>query len=64
MESFWKGTFVSLDTSLAFDPEIDDIAKWNDEPGGTVVDRYTEDGTEYVLVEFKNSPGHRYVYRA
>lgn len=38
--------------------------KWDNSPGGTVVDRFTEDGVEYVIVEFKNSPGTGYIYRA
>jgi hypothetical protein len=38
--------------------------KWNDQPGGTVVERYTDPQTEveYVLVEFDKSPGRYYVY--
>ena len=40
------------------------LKKWDNNPGGTVVDRYTEDGVEYVVVEFKNSPDEKYLYRA
>ena len=35
---------------------------WDDEPGGTVVKRFTQDGEKYVYVEFKNSPGKWYLY--
>ena len=37
---------------------------WDDQPGGTIKKRYTEDGIEYVEVEFENSPGKRYLYLA
>ena len=39
-------------------------AKWDNKPGGNVVERYTDPLTqvEYVLVEFDNSPGRYYVY--
>ncbi len=39
-----------------------DLATWDNKPGGTVVDGFTEDGIEYVWVEFENSPGERYLY--
>jgi hypothetical protein len=35
---------------------------WADEPGGTVVRTYTEDGITYVDVEFSHSPGKIYTY--
>lgn len=41
-------------------------AKWDNQPGGTVVEKYTDPltGITYVLVEFENSPGEYYVYYA
>ena len=39
-----------------------DLGVWNSEPGGTVVDSFTENGIAYVWVEFKASPGERYLY--
>jgi hypothetical protein len=50
---FWQGKLFGQDYQV-----------WNDEPGGTVVDRYEFDGQQYVVVEFKNSPGVKYVYLA
>lgn len=47
----WKNTFAFLET-------------WNGQPGGTVVERYEQDGVEYVLVEFEKSPGKYYLYLA
>lgn len=39
---------------------------WDNQPGGTIVERYTDPLTEveYVYVEFDNSPGVYYVYYA
>lgn len=42
----------------------DDLEVWDNEPGGTVVRRFQEDGVKYVEVEFKNSPGETYIYLA
>ena len=51
---FWGNVFVQ--------PKY---VQWDNQPGGTVVERYTaEDGTKYVLVEFEKSPGQYYVYLA
>jgi hypothetical protein len=50
---FWQGKLFGQE-----------YAVWDNQPGGTVVDRYTDDGVRYVVVEFENSPGRRYVYRA
>jgi hypothetical protein len=36
---------------------------WDDRPGGTVVDRYTDNGVKYVVVEFKRD-GSRYTFLA
>ena len=47
----WSGFFLDMKT-------------WDDQPGGEVVDKRTVDGVDYVLVEFKNSPGKTYLYRA
>jgi hypothetical protein len=41
-----------------------DYKVWDNEPGGTVVKRWTEDGVKYVGVEFENSPGIIYTYLA
>jgi hypothetical protein len=38
--------------------------KWDNEPGGTVVEEFEQDGTKYVLVEFKRTPGRYFVYKA
>jgi hypothetical protein len=35
----------------------------DDRPGGTVVDRYTDNGVKYVVVEFKRD-GSRYTFLA
>lgn len=53
--------FISVDR-LFLDPN--DYEVWDNEPGGTVVNRFTEDGVQYVEVEFKNSPGQTYLYLA
>lgn len=39
---------------------------WDNQPGGRIVERYTDPLTEveYVLVEFEKSPGKYYVYYA
>ena len=35
---------------------------WDNQPGGTIIRQYTEDGIKYVVVEFENSPGVEYIY--
>lgn len=50
---FWQGRLFGAEYQV-----------WENEPGGTVIDRYTFDGVDYVVVEFKHSPGRRYVYLA
>ncbi len=50
---FWQGQFFGVP-----------YAVWDNQPGGTIVDRQTYEGVEYLVVEFKNSPGKRYIYRA
>ena len=39
---------------------------WDNQPGGTVIERYTDPNTgmEYVLVEFEKTPGRYFVYYA
>ena len=37
---------------------------WDNQPGGHIVERWQEDGVEYVGVEFEGSPGQIYTYRA
>jgi hypothetical protein len=52
----WNGLFFDTGQSYRY---------WDDQPGGTIRERYTDDeGQEYVLVEFDNSPGLLYVYYA
>lgn len=41
-----------------------ELKVWDNEPGGKVVRRYTEDGVKYVEVEFEGSPGKIYTYLA
>jgi hypothetical protein len=57
---------VSIDDLLndtpADAPSEQSLKVWNDEPGGTVVERFADKGTKYVLVEFENSPGIFYTY--
>lgn len=60
--TFTKGKF-SLD-SLTGSRGSDAYATWEGEPGGTVIERFTEDGVDYVVVEFEKSPGVRYTYFA
>jgi hypothetical protein len=50
---FWSGRLFGQD-----------YAVWDNQPGGEIVDRYTLDGENFVVVEFKNSPGYKYVYKA
>lgn len=40
------------------------LEEWDDQPGGTIKKRFTQDGVEYVYVEFENSPGKWYLYYA
>lgn len=50
---------------FGFAPEQKAYAVWDNAPGGTVVERWTDnDGQGYVLVEFEKSPGALYVYFA
>jgi hypothetical protein len=35
---------------------------WDDQPGGTVTREYTDDDIDYVVVEFKSTPGVEYIY--
>lgn len=51
----------SLDAILGEDAP-NDYEVWDDQPGGTIVDEWQEDGVTYVHVEFKNSPGELYTY--
>jgi len=49
------------DTSVS-PTDDEELVKWTPQPGGREVDRFTDNGTEYVLVEFKSSPGRYYLY--
>ena len=50
---------------FGFLPERRAFAVWDDQPGGKVLERWTDElGLTYVLVEFENSPGKHYVYFA
>lgn len=51
---FWGGSFLFQNN----------FERWDDKPGGTVVNSYTLDGEEFVEVEFKHTPGKRYIYLA
>lgn len=52
--SFWRDVFPDVDP---------DIETWDNEPGGTVVERFTQNGTKFVRVEFKRTPGIFYLYK-
>lgn len=42
----------------------DDYEVWDNRPGGKIVDRLTENGVQYVMVEFEHSPGKQYKFLA
>jgi hypothetical protein len=51
----WGGMFSGVRT----------LATWDNDPGGSIVDRYTDsNGDEILVVEFKRTPGVRYYYYA
>jgi len=52
--SFWNNAFAG-------NPFLE---VWDNRPGGTVVDRYSKDGVEFVSVEFEKSPGTIYTFYA
>lgn len=39
-----------------------DLVVWAGQPGGSVVDRFEENGISYAWVEFEKSPGEKYLY--